>query len=225
VRKDTSISWNTDPYVNPLTISKALKYTSPSLFVDDRKNQQTMAILNNNWLYFSVPSSAPSSTAFIEYSGLRRSLLRASNLAWIYKYVFVWQNNRWESFSDITQVWFEAGKTYAVYGFVSGATLNVLIPGNDFQEDRAKIDMIRTLGSKLNPDFTSVLPENITSWEDANFVYYKMPFVYNDGSANRTGYARQATQKSLPLIRWQSYDDPITMQSVAWQRIDINVLY
>lgn len=87
--------------------------------------------------------------------------------------------------------------------------------------------MIRTLREKINPsypEYTSVQPDKTTSWEDANFVYYQMPFVYNDGSGDRTGYVRQRTQKSLPLIRWQSYDDPIRMLSVAWQPIDINVL-
>jgi hypothetical protein len=59
----------------------------------------------------------------------------------------------------------------------------------------------------------------------AKVEYYKMPFIYNDGYGNRTGYVEQATQKLLPLIRWESYDNPITGQHVSWQRIDINVLY
>lgn len=125
MRRDNSLILRADPYYNPLTVRTALRYSSPSLFIDDRENQQAVALQNNNWISFSVPSSAPSSTAFVEYSGLRRSLLRAANLGWIHKEVFVWQNNRWEPFPDITQVWFEAGKTYAVKGFVSGATLNV----------------------------------------------------------------------------------------------------
>ncbi len=226
MRRNNSLTLGKDPYYNPLSITDALKYSSPSLFIDDRNRMGTLSLTHGSWSVFPAPEHAPSSTAFIEYSGIRHSLSKASNLQWIYQYVYVWQNNRWESFSDITQVWFEKDRWYAVYGFVDGATLNILFPGNNYQKDRALIDMVRTLATNINPanpQFTTIQPEYTTTQEDANFVYYNMPFVYNDGNGNKSGYVWQATQKSLPMIRWESCDNP-TGQPLGWRRIDINVL-
>jgi len=50
----------------------------------------------------------------------------------------------------ITKVFFEAGKTYAVYGFVPNANLFILTPGHQYQADRAKIDMINSVKDNAN---------------------------------------------------------------------------
>jgi hypothetical protein len=66
MRIDLNMSRYKNPYDSkPLLVSTALKYTGPSLFVDDRNDKLTMALQYNGWLYFTTPESAPSSTALV----------------------------------------------------------------------------------------------------------------------------------------------------------------
>jgi hypothetical protein len=51
MRRDTSVSVTTNPYYNPLTVSTALRYSSPSLFIDDRSKGQVYTLLNGVFLF------------------------------------------------------------------------------------------------------------------------------------------------------------------------------
>lgn len=77
MRRDNSLTLTQTPYYLPLKVTEAMKYTSPSLFIDDRRYSVTRSLANSAWTYIGWYANAPSSTAFVEYNGERYSLKRA----------------------------------------------------------------------------------------------------------------------------------------------------
>lgn len=223
VRKE-DFAWNTKPYVNPLDIPTANKYTSPSLFVDDRKYHVDLALSSLAWTYLPLYINAPSSTAYVEYAGERYSLKRASEAGLIYRYVYVQINGSWYYYPDITKVLFDAGSTYAIYSFVSNASLVILVPGHHYKEDRAKIDMIRAISGNAN--FRSVKTETLAlATETSDYWHWYVAFTYNNGSGNQIAYVNQVTLKINPLLRYTTYYDPATGRWTPWITVDPNTLY
>lgn len=224
IHKNIGLSQRGLSYLNPLDIPTALKYTSSSLFVDDRAKADVHGLSSGAWTYFSVPSNAPSSTAYVEYGAGRYSLKRAVDNNLIYSQVWVQINGTWYYYPDITKVVFSPGNTYAVYGFVPNANLYVLIPGHKYQDDRAKIDMIRAVS--VNSNFKAVKPDNFKLYSsNQSYDYRYMQFTYNNGNGNQTVYANQATLKSNPIIRYTTYYDLATASWTPWVAVDPNMLY
>lgn len=87
MRRDNSLDLKQDPYYPTLSISTALKYSSPSLFIDDRRYAVPLSLSFDAWTELPFYLNAPSSTAFIEYQGERYSLSRASGMGLIYPYM------------------------------------------------------------------------------------------------------------------------------------------
>jgi hypothetical protein len=223
MRRSLFSKLDTNPYYQPLLVSDALKYSSPSLFIDDRANAIVQNLVSSQWTVFAQNANAPSSTAFVEYNGERYSLQRAVNTGLIYQYVQVQISGTWYYYPDITKVLFDAGNTYNVWSFVGGAKLNILVPGHNFKEDRVKIDMIRAVSA--NSNFKSVKPDIFKLYSsDSSFDYWYMQFTYNNGSGDQAVYANQATLKSNPLIRYTAYYDPATASWTAWTQVNTNTL-
>ena len=215
--KNVSLLWNADPYINPLTTVAALQYTSPSLFVDDRRYAFSTAMYVTNWTYIPMSMNAPSSTAYIEVGGVRYSLQGAASLGLIYRYVYVQMNGSWYYYPDITKVFFNAGNTYAIYGYASNATLNILVPGHNYKDARAQIDMIRAVND--NASFARVYTQYISTWSDTSFDYWMMVFS-ND--TLQYSYVAQATLKSNPLVWYTMYNS--TGSWTPWVSVDQNTL-
>lgn len=223
MRRDNSLTLKQNPYYQPLKVTEAMKYTSPSLFIDDRRYPFIQPLTNSAWTYIGWNYNAPSSTAFIEYNGERYSLKRAVQLGYIYQYVYEQRSGLWYYYPDIANVFFSAGNTYAVWSFVSGAMLNILVPGNNYKDDRAKIDMIRAVSADRN--FINVEPDvYVKYYSDQWYDYYYMKFIYNNGSGNQIVYANHATSKSNPLIRYTTYYDPVASQWMIWRQVNQNTL-
>ena len=68
-RENSGFTRAQNPYYNPLPLPTAMKYTSPSLFIDDRRYPFTQSLANSVWTYIGWYANAPSSTAFVEYNG------------------------------------------------------------------------------------------------------------------------------------------------------------
>ena len=221
IRRNLTMSWRQNPYYNPLPVATALKYTSPSLFVDDRVKQYPVGLSQSAWTYFYVPSNAPSSTAYIRYQTLNLSLKKAADLGVIYKYIYVYENG-WNYYPDITKVFFLPGKKYAIYGYYSGVTLNILRPGDKYRADRARQDMLRAAqkDSRLVAVKTETYGEEL-SWDPAWELRY-MKFTSLKGVSAVKLY--QATNKSNPLARFTGYYDPETGVWSGWIWIDWNQL-
>lgn len=221
IRRDLTLAPRSPGYYNPLTVATALKYTNPSLFVDDRARLYPTSLSQSAWTYFSVPYNAPSSTAYISYQTLNLSLKKAADLGVVYQYVYVYDNG-WKYYPDITKVFFQPGKTYAVYAYYSGSTLNVLLPGDQYRGDRARQDMLRTAqkDNRLTSVRTETYGENLT-W-DPSYERRQMGFASSKGVSIVTLY--QATDKSNPLNRFTGYYDPETGLWTGWMQIDWNQL-
>jgi len=76
---DSTIPLGINPYQNPLIITHALKYRAPSLIVDDRSDPITFGGTAGQWTVFQMTGNAPSSIAYMEYNGERKSLQNAIN--------------------------------------------------------------------------------------------------------------------------------------------------
>lgn len=221
---NSSVDLYQTPYYPTIPIRLALDtYSSPSLFIDDRRNAIVQNLISNQWTSFAQNANAPSSTAYVEYNGERYSLQRAMNAGLIWKEVWFQQSGQWYYYPDITNVFFNAGNMYWVYAFVSGTKLNILVPGHNYKEDRAKIDMIRAVSG--NSNFKSVKPDTFAlAYSDGSLYQWIMQFTYNNGSGNQIVYANQITLTSNPLVRYTAYYDPATASWTPWAQVNQNTL-
>jgi len=215
------ICLHTNPYYNPLPVQTTFLYSSPSLFIDDRRNAVVQNLAQSQWAIFAQNANAPSSTAFVEYNGERYSLQRAAQLGYIHSWVLVQISGQWYYYPDITAVFFNAGSTYAVKALVGGTRLNILVPDHNFKADRAKIDMLHRAASDAR--FTDIKTEIWTetlSWDPA-WELRSVEFGFSGGVL--TMY--HATNKINPLIRFVGFYDPaLGGQWNGWTQVDQNTL-
>jgi len=206
IRLDTSLPINANPYITTLTFNDALKYTSPSLFIDDRRSVIRLGLVRGSWVFFTPTAHAPSSTSFIQdLAAQRYSLNRAINSGLIAG-VWEYRSGKWTRYTDISNLLFEKDIKYAFYSFVTGATLNVLTPGYTpaYRMDRAKIDIARAMSEEgIFTSFDTTTAEEILGWSSA----WELRSM--DG-ASILGTVRMfhATSKSNPLRRFTIYYHP-----------------
>lgn len=227
MRRDTSLDpVEANPYQNPLTIETALKYTSPSLFIDDRRNPFTQALTNGAWTYLQWYLNAPSSTAFIEYNGERYSLKRAIQLGYIYQYVYEQRSGQWYYYPDVANVFFGSGNTYAIWSFVNGAVLNILVPGGNLPDDRSKIDMLHAAGndSRFTDPKTDIKTE--TFYKDTTGADWGFRQVRFGSPSGRTLAMLHATNKVNPLWRYTMHCEFTAnqWQCDSWAQVNPNTL-
>ena len=112
---------------------------------------------------------------------------------------------------------------YWSYSFVPGTRLNILVPGHHYQEDRVKIDMIRV--ASQNSRYLQVKPDTMTGYyQDSDFVYSYMQFIYQGNTSMWFVYMTQATNKQNPLIRYTQTYDPDAQQWGNWTQVNWNTL-
>jgi len=224
---DPTIPLGTNPYQNPLTKSHALKYRAPSLIVDDRRQYAvaTEVPANGQWYQFTMQGNAPSSTMYIELNGARKSLKNAIAAGWIPSMGVLHNNNgTWYYYTDVDDNFFENGKWYAISSLVSGVRHFVPVPQNNFQGDRARLDMIHAIENDSR--FAEVLTDTYeydSIWDlNPAWEFHLMAFKLSDG---RTAYVNQITYKTNRLVRNTTYYDPDLGQWTGWQWVDWNKLY
>lgn len=222
---DTSVIFGANPYKNPLTISEALRYLPPALVVNDRRDAFEFVLPSTNQWFVGEPpgASAPSSTAFVERDGVRKTFKQALSSGWIpVPGVWVFDGYQWNALDDIDDLIFVPGEQYAFSALVSDLKFVIPIPRNDFIKDRARRDMIRiaskdprfaeVLASEFQPDFAL----------DMQYERYRMLFKLND---EREVWMVHATYRQLPLYRRVMYFDPDASQWTPWVEIGPNELY
>jgi hypothetical protein len=175
IRTDLGLDLLTDPYYNPLTVTTALKYTSPSLFVDDRASGGVVIPLlsSSAWTPFTVSQYAASTTAFVQdQAGNRYSIKKAVDAGIIANWGVIYQgtNGAWYYYPDVTQATFSPGVNYQIYAQAPSLNLVVLYPGNHYKADRARMDIIRAAAqdSRFKNVLTETYAENLAwdpSWE------------------------------------------------------------
>jgi hypothetical protein len=222
MRRNSSVDFHQDPYYPTLSVANALLYSSPSLFIDDRSNAIVQNLVQGQWAIFAQNANAPSSTAFIEYNGERYSLKRAIQLGYIYQYVYEQRSGQWYYYPDVANVFFGAGNTYAVWSFVNGAVLNILVPGHNFKADRAKIDMLHRAASdtRFTDIKTEIWSERLSWAGNPDWELRSVGFGFNGGVI--TMY--HATHKTNPLIRLVGFNDPATGAWNGWLQVTPNTL-
>jgi|SRR3989344_1063140 len=135
-----------------------------------------------------------------------------------------WNGSAW-TWPPLNTLFFSNTQWYAWMPMVNGATLFILRPKNNFQQDRARLDMIHAVEN--DPRFASVNMDGNNpygydpNWDPSWELHY-MGFNLSDG---RIAYANQATLKSNRLVRYTSYYDLDLGQWTPWQQVDLNKLY
>jgi murein DD-endopeptidase MepM/ murein hydrolase activator NlpD len=214
-----------NPYVFPLEITKALDYLPPSLVVDDRRKVDFLLVNNYSWKYFSSSGNAPSSTMYVTKNGELRNLKQAMELGWItsrdiqFKKEGLWYYYKTES---IGSLFFEKGKEYRVRSTLSGVTFGLPVPGNRFQSDRARLDMINAVKNDSRfVSFDTSTYQIVDGW-DPDWELHKMVFILASGKQT---WVAQITNKANPLSRQTAFIDPDTGKWTGFVVISKNVLY
>lgn len=225
MRGDTSVVFGANPYFNPLPVSEALRYLPPSLVVDDRREVFEFVLPNKNQWFVGGPpgASAPSSIAFVERLGVRKTFKQAIAAGWIPAMgVPVFDGYEWYILDDIDDLVFVPGEQYAFNALVSGLKFVIPIPQNGFTRDRARRDMIRAVANEprfVNARVEAFLPDFAA---DMQWERYRAQFRLND---ERMVWVIHATYRQLPLYRRVTYFDPDTNQWTPWMEISPNELY
>lgn len=223
---DLTIPLGTNPYQNPLTKTHALKYRAPFMIVDDRRDEITYATgTGGSYAFFTMTGNAPSSTAYMERNGERKSLQKAVDAGWMnISHIAYQDGGSWHYFYNIDDNFFQDGRQYAISANLSGVVLHILVPRNSYQDDRARLDMLHAVENDSR--FVNVHSETFgkeTSWSlYPEWDIHWMRFGLSDG---RTTYANQITYRANPLIRAVCFYDPDLGQWTNWQSVGWNNLY
>lgn len=234
-RLDTSLDARTNPYYGgvlsngtprePATPRNLLRYTSPSLLVDDRLERQIVTLSVGNRIPFTVSRHAPSYTAYVEdiLTRNRYSIRQAVQSGLVEQYGVIWRGDDGRLYynSNFESLFFYPGRTYYLKLLRSQAALHILLPGDHYRADRARQDMICTASRDSN--FTEVMTNRYyedLGW-DPNWQLRYMMF--------KTRYSQHwiyhITNKQNPLLRYTAYNDTTNGQWRDWQWVDWNRLY
>ncbi len=209
---------------NQLSVTDALKYTPPALFVDDRNNPNTpIALVSGAWNYFYADDNAPSSTTYIEYGGNKYTLQQAAASNIIHEVMEWWDGAAWQQYSSLDKVFFGKYVWHDIWALVPNVNLIITIPGNGFLADRARSDMVYTASQDSLSRFQDVLSESYQenlSW-DPSWELRQMAFTVNQ----TYGWIYQITNISNRLLRYTAYYDPDTGVWTGWTAVDRNKLY
>lgn len=224
------------PARDPMTPANALRYTSPSLFVDDRSQTESKPITSSGtWTFFYVNDYAPSSTAHLDVGdGDLYSIDRAvsANLISSYGVIYQKSDGTWWFYNNVMNIHFEPGTQYAIWLNNGTGTFNVVPPANNYKDDRARIDMVRVANedSRYNVPVTAknnVRVELFASYNtsDPTYYYRKMAFMFKRADGTEGGaYFNHATLKTNPLIRYVC-KYLIDTGTWTWVQMDRNSLY
>ncbi|MBI3627777.1 MAG: M23 family metallopeptidase [Candidatus Sungbacteria bacterium] len=221
----TNLPINTNQYQNPLYLSTALSYRSPSLITDDRRDQKGYVFPTTYYGTFTMSGNAPSSLAYVEYNGEKKSLKNAVAAGWIPAWAINFydtSSGKWYYYTNVDDNFFQNGKQYAIIANVSNAVFRFFVPRNSFQPDRARLDMLKAASkdSRVSSILTETYSQN-PNW-DTNWVLYSLSFLLTD---SRTMAFYQVTSKSNPLTRYTGFYDPNTGAWSGWVWTDWNALY
>ena len=216
-----------NPYQQPLTIAHALRYRPPSLIVDDRRDEQVYLLLQDRFSAFLMTGNAPSSTLYIEWNNEKKTLKQAMEAGWLPPWgVLFEENGEWWCYLDPDNNFFEHGRRYAIIGSVPGALFHMPIPGNRYQQDRARLDMLHAVegDSRFERVFTETY-EYVPDWI-SGFDLHKLAFRFIRSPQEAwLVYANQLTRKSNPLERFTTFFNPDLEVWMDWKAVDRNQLY
>lgn len=216
------------PNREPMTPTNVLKYTSPSMFVDDRSRQEShVVVLKNTWVTFTVNDYAPSSTAYLDIgNGDLYTINRAVAAGLMPSYGIIFYDGlSWRAYNNVMDIHFEPGVTYAIKLNNKTGTFYTMPPSYKYRNDRALFDMTRF--AKEDYRFDKVRTETSASYNesDPDFYYRKMAIMFTLSDGSKGGaYFYHATSKKNPLVRYV-YKYKINSDSWEWVSVDKNTLY
>ncbi len=227
MRYDLSIEkpLDTNPYNALLTIDMAVKYLPPSLVVDDRRYSQTWSANNVTWSYYKPLLNSPSSLAYVKKGGVVKTFRHAVEAGWITSrnIQFKKSDGKWYYYTtNVDAHFFEAGKEYRVMSTLSGVTYYLPTPSNNFQPDRARLDMINAVRDDDRfVSFDTTDHKVMTDWHP-DWILHMMAFTFDSG---KPAAVAQITNKANPLIRYTTFINPNTNDWTDWKVVDWNKLY
>lgn len=230
VRKDLMFPLRQNPYYNPIAVSTAVKYTSPSVLVDDRASGGfSLQLAVGNFTQFAVGQVTPAALIYVQDQfGLRYSIKRAADAGIIAWWGITWLgvDGVWYYNPDLMKVVLTPGVQYRITAQSPSLGLNVMYSGNHFKADRSRVDIIRAASQDLR--FKNVLAETYgedLSWDPSwELRWMGLTFLNNNGTTWNV-YIQHTTHKTNPFIRWTNYFDPNIGQWTPWKEVGVDVLY
>lgn len=212
----------------PLTVAAALRYTSPSLLIDDRteENIQLIQLKYNAWTIFTAENHTPSALSFI-YNPINDQQISVKDAASLNlidgKYRIIWKSDdgTWHYYSNSAEVVFEKGRQYAIWAKKAFLEMNIVTPGYRHEDERARQDMMHALHNDGMSDalVNTETYREIPGWS-GSYDLSVMSFTSSDG---KTIWANQAHNFNKPTLRFTTYRDPDTLQWKPWVRVDPNL--
>lgn len=213
-----------NPYNTTLTVSNALKYLPPSMIVDDRRDMRSYLLPSTKvWYSFTMEGNAPSSTMYVFYNGYRKTLRQAISAGWIPSQGMLFEKDgRWRYYNNVDDNFFFDGQRYAIQLLVSGAVFGIPVPRNNYQADRARLDMIHMVENdsrivSFKTDTYGYSSHWLTDW-DLHYMYFYT-------ASGKSVLVAQITNVDNPLLRKTVYIDPDTGEQVGFTDVDRNRLY
>ncbi|USN87917.1 MAG: hypothetical protein H6779_00535 [Candidatus Nomurabacteria bacterium] len=225
----SNISVGVNPNQQTLNLSMVAGYLSPFLVVDDRGKTFIVEVPTpGSKQEFVMKGNAPLSTVWFEMGGERKTPTQAISAGWIPpNWLSHVHNGKWYN-TDIKNSFLYDSNIFAVTTLLSGVKFKIPVPGNNYQADRARNDMInyayddgRAKNVILNDWLTFVYRQDVfgPDWDT-----YAMAFEFHDG---QVVYAVQITYKQNPLHRvvaFLKYDE-FGKRRFENVRVFINELY
>ena len=229
IRNDSK--WRDAPqgYIRPpLDLRVARRFKDPSLFIDDRTGLQSVPLVAGNWTVIRPQVDSSTALMFITYGHQTMTFSRAVAEKLVdAKIQYGWPGGwNWKNLTIAEMNCFSTTE-YRLRAKKSGVTLNLMLPGHNFQTARAVQDIIWF--ASTNPNFQSCQPETIESFSanDNRFDFRQLTCDYQHPHHNTTMTAtpvRHATNWQYPLFRFISYYDPETETWSEWLGLTPNQL-
>ncbi|MEK7585462.1 MAG: M23 family metallopeptidase [Patescibacteria group bacterium] len=209
-------NWQISPqgYLSsPLNMTASQQYENPSLFIDDRDSLMVTTLTKNTWKLVKPWRNTSSALAYIEHNGKKWTYAQAVSKGLVENsFQYRWPGEKgWRTLKPSEVNWF-GGIEYRVKAKQAGVVLGLVMPGHNFQPERAVQDMIWfATVERLGP----CRPETLFEYSEDN--------VHLVRSMNCGPVAvYHATTKEQPLLRYLSYELDETGEFLDWSD---NVLY
>lgn len=218
----------------PMTVANAIRYTSPSLFIDDRSRPSLpISLRKNERVIFRVAGHAPSSTAYVEETNtglrygiaeaVRRGLVAAPGIQFGATRTQHNVNITWLRWDQPRLAHFEPLRPYSAIALQDNLRLHVIIPGHNYRQERAIADMLcraADLFTASTTTFDTRKSGETPGW-DRDWELRHMEFVHS----RSTTTLWHATNSDNPLLRYTIYWDSGRGQWTEWVRRETNNLY
>ena len=214
-------------YGKTISMAMARKYFDPSLFIDDRATKISMNLRAGKLFVASdegieIPDYTPAALSYVICRGQTKSLFSAVAAGWIDSAIYVDERGAAIEWLDLVgNMVFGPDVDFQIKP-LQDCSLTIVVSGNNFQDSRARDDMIR-MASRAG--FIRVKMETLKDLgNDTSSAFDLHSLCFDRGTNTGVGCALHATNRDIPLSRWIRWYEPTTNKYIGedWSPLDPN---